>query len=66
MRYIPLIGLSTTRTKDEGPLLKGMPKIILNTDYTDVVSKVGGLPIIIPPVNASDEIEIYTDLRFFH
>jgi len=47
---------------NEGAFLTGMTKIVLNTDYTDVVSKVGGLPVIIPPTNTPDEMEIYTDL----
>lgn len=62
MNQFPLIGLTSARMLNQGAFLTGMPKTFVNTDYTDAVSRAGGLPILLPAVSRQDEIEMFARL----
>ncbi len=61
-KKIPLIGVTSARIMNEGSFNTGMPKSMVNSDYTDAITKVNGLPIIIPPVCNDMEIERYAEM----
>lgn len=62
MKHLPFIGLSCARMLAEGSFLTGMPKTVLNSDYSDAITRSGGLPIIIPPICNEDEVKQFAEL----
>lgn len=55
----PIIGISTNfLTVDKGKFL-GMERIFVNKDYVDAISKAGGIPLLLPPVEDSATIQQY-------
>lgn len=58
----PLIGISTNfLTVDKGKFL-GMERVYVNKDYVDVVTEVGGIPLLLPPVEDIGIIRQYVQL----
>lgn len=62
MKKLPLIGLTSTRMLQDGIFLTGMPKTVLNSDYSDIITRTNGLPVIIPPVCGREEAEEFASL----
>lgn len=62
MKHLPLIGLSSARMLAEGSFLTGMPKTVINSDYSDAITYANGLPLIIPPVCSQTEIEQFVEI----
>lgn len=62
MNKISVIGISGGRILSEGPGLTGVPKMSINTDYSDAVFAAGGLPVIIPPVCTEKQISDYVSV----
>lgn len=58
----PLIGISTNfLTVDKGKFL-GMERIYVNKDYADAVTKAGGTPLLLPPIEDDEMIRQYIRL----
>lgn len=58
----PVIGISTNfLTVDKGKFL-GMERIYVNKDYVDAVTKAGGVPLLLPPVEDAETVCRYVRL----
>lgn len=62
MKDHPIIGLSASRMLLEGSYMTGMPKIFVNSDYVDAISKAGGIPFLIPAMASHQELETLVSL----
>lgn len=54
MTDAPLIGISTYRQEADWSSWKGVPADILPTVYAESVAAVGGIPVLIPPVDSAE------------
>lgn len=58
----PVIGISTNfLTVEKGKFL-GMERIYVNKDYVEAVTRAGGLPLLLPPVEDRRMIQQYVQL----
>lgn len=58
----PLIGISTNfQTVDKGKFL-GMERIYINKDYVDAITRAGGTPLLLPPVENAGILRQYVQL----
>lgn len=57
----PLIGITSARIINENSFVTGMTKTVVNCDYSEAISKVNGIPLIIPPTCNDIEIEKFAE-----
>lgn len=61
MKKVPVIGITTSRVLDPNPMLPGYPRAILSTDYIEALSRLGAMPVMIPPILTEEQLAWYLD-----
>jgi putative glutamine amidotransferase len=58
----PKIGIVTNISSDESPASLKTNKISVNSDYTEAIEKVQGIPLLIPVVSSDESLNAYVDI----
>lgn len=58
----PKIGIVTTISADEHSMTFKKDRICVDSDYTEAIEKVNGLPFLIPVVSSDDNLDSYVDI----
>ena len=58
----PKIGIVTTISVDQTSMTFKKDRICVDSDYTEAIEKVNGLPFLIPVVSSDDNLDSYVDI----
>jgi len=58
----PKIGIVTTISVEQNPVIFKRNKIYVDSDYTEAIEKVNGIPFLIPVVSSDDSLDAYIDV----